>query len=139
MADNKRVLRIIDVNLNRAKEGLRCCEEVARFILDDSALTKALKFLRHNIEEVAASSGIKKSSLCAARDVKTDCGKSPCVLEKKDDWQGIFLANIQRVKEALRALEEFFKLIDDTSCERFKALRFEVYEQEKIFVGRHLK
>jgi len=139
MADNKKILRIIDVNLNRAKEGLRCCEEIARFILNDSALTKALKLFRHNIERIVISSGIKKGFLCRSRDVKRDCGKSFCKLEKKDDWQSIFFANIQRAKEALRVLEEFFKLIDDKSCEKFKALRFKVYEQEKRFSGRHLK
>ncbi len=139
MADNKKILRIIDVNLNRAKEGLRCCEEVARFILDDSTLTRALKSLRHNIENIVTSSELKKELLCKSRDVNTDCGKSFCALEKKDDWQGIFFANIQRTKESLRVLEEFFKLIDDQSCEKFKAMRFKVYEQEKRFAGRHLK
>jgi len=105
MADNKKVFRIIDVNLNRAKEGLRCCEEVARFILDDSALTKRLKLLRHSIEDIIVESGVKKKLLCQARDIKKDCGKSFCVLEKKDDWQSIFFANIHRTKEALRVLE----------------------------------
>ena len=139
MADNKKILRIIDVNLNRAKEGLRCCEEVARFILDDSALTKALKLIRHNIDRIVTSSGIRKKLLCQSRDVKTDCGKAFCKLEKKDSWQSIFFANIQRTKEALRVLEEFFKLFDDKSCEKFKALRFKVYNQEKKFSGRYLK
>jgi len=139
MADNEKILRVIDVNLNRAKEGLRCCEEVARFILDDNALTKALKLLRHNIEKITALSGIKKGLLYKSRDVERDCGRSFCGLERKEDWQSIFLANIQRVKEALRVLEEFFKLLDDKSCEKFKVLRFKVYEQEKIFAERYLK
>ncbi len=139
MADNEKILRVIDVNLNRAKEGLRCCEEVARFILDDNALTKTLKHSRHNIEKIAALSGIKKGLLCKSRDVERDCGRSFCVLEKKEDWQSIFLANIQRTKEALRVLEEFFKLLDDKPCEKFKALRFKVYEQEKVFAERYLK
>jgi len=139
MADNKKIFRIIDVNLNRAKEGLRCCEEIARFILDDKALTKRLKLLRHSIEDIIVVSGVKKKLLCQSRDIKKDCGKSFCVLEKKDDWQSIFFANIQRTKEALRVLEEFFKLFDDKSCEKFKTLRFKVYEQEKRFAGRHLK
>ena len=139
MADNKKIFRVIDVNLNRAKEGLRCCEEVARFILNDSALAKRLKLLRHSIEDIIVVSGVKKKLLCQSRDIKKDCGKNFSVLEKKDDWQSIFFANIQRTKEALRVLEEFFKLFDDKSCEKFKALRFKVYEQEKRFAGRHLK
>ena len=139
MADNKQILRIIDVNLNRAREGLRCCEEVARFILDDNTLTKRLKLLRHSIEGIILDSGLDKKLLYQSRDIEKDYGKGFCVLEKKGDWQSIFFANIQRTKEALRVLEEFFKLFDDKSCKRFKALRFKAYEQEKRFAGRHLK
>ena len=35
----KDFLRIVDVNYNRAREGMRVCEEVARFALSDAALT----------------------------------------------------------------------------------------------------
>ena len=43
----------------------------------------------------------------------------------------IFSANIQRAKESLRALEEFFKLIDKKDSAKFTGLRFKVYEIEK--------
>jgi len=40
--ENK-VGRIIDANLNRVKEGLRVCEEITRFILDNHKFTLNLK------------------------------------------------------------------------------------------------
>jgi thiamine-phosphate pyrophosphorylase len=43
------VARIIDENLNRLAEGLRVLEDIARMVLDDSALTGQLKNLRHDL------------------------------------------------------------------------------------------
>ncbi|MCX5667705.1 MAG: hypothetical protein NTY34_05295 [Candidatus Omnitrophica bacterium] len=47
------------------------------------------------------------------------------------DYSDIFSANIERTKESLRVLEEFFKLFDKGSSARFTKLRFKVYEIEK--------
>ena len=44
------LLRILDANSNRSREGLRVCEEVARFVLNSHPLTKDLKRLRHAIK-----------------------------------------------------------------------------------------
>ena len=135
---NKNILRIIDVNLNRAKEGLRVCEDITRFILNDSASTYALKLLRHKIQEITANSNIDKNSLCSARDIRGDCGMDFCVLEKKDTWQSVFAANMQRAKEALRVLEEFSKLFKGNTGQRFKHLRFRLYAQEKRLTEKYL-
>jgi hypothetical protein len=135
---NKNILRIIDANLNRAKEGLRVCEDITRFILNDSASTRALKLLRHKIQEITANSNIDKNSLCSARDIRGDCGMDFCVLEKKDAWQSVFAANMQRAKEALRVLEEFSKLFKGNTGERFKRLRFRLYAQEKRLTEKYL-
>lgn len=128
---DKNILRIIDVNLNRAKEGLRVCEDITRFILNDPASTKALKSLRHRIQDIIASSNMDNKFLCMARNVKGDCGTDFCGLENKDRWESVFFANMQRAKEALRVLEEFSKLFKGNACEKFKTLRFRLYEQEK--------
>lgn len=138
-SDNSKVLRIIDVNINRAKEGIRVCEDIARFILDDPASTKSLKSLRHRIEGIIAKSSIKKRSLCESRDVKSDCLTEICDLENKSDWQSIFFANIQRTKEALRVLEEFSKLSEEKMSRGFKGLRFKIYEQEKKITEKYFK
>lgn len=139
MADNKKVFRVIDVNINRVKEALRCCEEIARFMLDNAELTKAFKAMRHEIEAIVVSSAVRKRALYKSRDIRNDCARAFCALEKKSDWQSVFFANAQRAKEALRVLEEFFKLVDNESCAKFKALRFKLYEQEKRLAERYLK
>jgi thiamine-phosphate pyrophosphorylase len=133
------ILRIIDVNLNRAKEGLRVCEDVTRFILNDLASTRALKSLRHRIHNIIESSGISAKLLHSMRNIKDDCGTGFCGLEKKDKWQAVFSANMQRSKEALRVLEEFSKLIKTKMGAEFKALRFKLYQQEKRLTEKYFK
>ena len=133
---DKDILRIIDVNLNRAREGLRVCEEVVRFVLNDASLTKGLKSIRHKIQSIIKSADTDEGLLCQARNVKDDVGTELTRLEKRDGWRSIFFANMQRVKESLRVLEEFFKLFDRNTGERFKDLRFQVYEFEKKAIKR---
>jgi thiamine-phosphate pyrophosphorylase len=48
---NSPVLRLLDANANRAREGLRVIEDYARFVLDDSGLCQRLKNLRHELTE----------------------------------------------------------------------------------------
>jgi len=43
---------------------------------------------------------------------------------------------MERVKESLRVLEEFSKLIDGGISDRFKRLRFRAYGAEKRLVSR---
>ncbi len=43
--------RAIDANLDRAAEGLRVLEDVARFFLNDTPLTEKLRSLRHRLRE----------------------------------------------------------------------------------------
>jgi len=139
MTDNKKIFRVLDVNINRVKEGLRVCEDITRFILNDPASTKSLKSLRHKVEDAIAKSSISKMLLCQARDVKRDCATEICDLEHKKSWQAIFFANIQRAKEALRVLEEFSKLFEEKMSENFKSLRFNIYEQEKNLIRKYFK
>jgi len=139
MTDNKKIFRILDVNINRVKEGLRVCEDITRFILNDPASTKSLKSLRHKIEDTIAKSSIRKKLLCESRDVKRDCATEICYLEHKKNWRAIFFANIQRTKEALRVLEEFSKLFEEKMSKNFKNLRFNIYEQEKNLTRKYFK
>lgn len=48
MPDNA-IFRILDANFNRSREALRVMEEYARFVLDDAALTEAIKQARHDL------------------------------------------------------------------------------------------
>ena len=51
---------------------------------------------------------------------------------KRAGYRDIFEANIERVKESLRVLEEFFKLVDLKRSASFKDLRFKIYDIEKM-------
>lgn len=130
---NRDALRVIDANFNRSREGLRVCEEVARFIWNSPALTKDLKSVRHSISNVLKDSPATVKALNSTRDSENDVGKRLKSGRETSrlTYEDIFSANIQRVKESLRVLEEFFKLIDSGNSSRFADLRFKVYEIEK--------
>jgi len=123
--------RIIDANLNRAKEGLRVCEEITRFMLDNYSFTAQFKAIRHRINNLG-SKIYPVAKLFSQRQALEDVGRLNCRGElKRANCQDIFWANIQRVKESLRVLEEFAKLLDPKTALGFKQLRYEVYEIEK--------
>ena len=44
---DKSLYRILDVNFNRSKEGLRVCEDLCRYIWNQRTLTRAFKDVRH--------------------------------------------------------------------------------------------
>lgn len=138
MATKKNIYRILDANLNRYQEGLRVCEEVARFILNDKKLTIYLRRLRHQVSEVVEELPGGYTDLLNARDSKADVGKSfsPRRRGKKVDHQKIFLLNLQRVKEALRVLEEFSLFLSKKSARGFQKLRFKIYNLEKVIFAR---
>jgi hypothetical protein len=122
--------RIIDANLNRSKEGLRVCEDVARYIWNKPALTKSLKDVRHELTKTAGSLGMLK--ILESRDVASDVGRSSSASElKRKDMAAVFGANMQRVKESLRVLEEISKLLNPTVAEGFKSLRYKAYVLEQ--------
>ena len=127
------IYRIIDANLNRSREGLRVCEEIVRFGLSSGALTKELKSVRHAVSLIAKKHYKKTGALSSARNSTGDVGrvsKKPSEMRRSDTGD-IFTANVQRVKESLRVLEEFYKLLDKKTSTRFSHLRFQVYEIER--------
>lgn len=127
--------RIFDANLNRAKEGLRVCEDVCRFILDERGLTRQLKNVRHEL--TAAIAKVKLAEIVQARNIEKDVGKGSIDLEmKRSDINDIFMANIQRVKESIRVLEEVSKLIDQTMSQDLKTIRYKIYAIEKKVITR---
>lgn len=135
---NDDIYRILDANLNRAREGLRVCEDVTRFTLNSNALSKELKALRHGIASALRGIPSAPRHLLEARDAEGDVGRdSKRASEmKRRDAADIFMANIQRVKESLRVLEEFSKLMNTRLAIRFRRLRFRTYEIEKKAVKR---
>ncbi len=128
----RKLLRILDANANRCREGLRVCEDIARFALCDKKITASFKALRH-----AVTAGIKKLEsravvLSDARNAGRDIGKKITSAERdRKNINDIFLANMERSKESLRVLEEVSKLFNVKISSYFKKIRFRLYGIEK--------
>ena len=69
------MLRLIDANLNRAREGIRVIESVARFILNDADLSKSLKAMRHELSTDGYH--LPEQVIAARRSGAKDAGYRP--------------------------------------------------------------
>jgi hypothetical protein len=130
--DKRNIYRILDANLNRAREGIRVTEEVARFCFDDAKLSSRFKRIRHELTRVAKKH-FDQNKLLSFRDSQKDVGAdSMGALEKKrSDLSSVVKANLRRAQEATRVLEEFGKLINPDSAGSFKRIRFRLYTLEQ--------
>lgn len=125
----KKIYRILDANFNRAKEGLRVCEDVCRFVHDDAALTRQWKNVRHALTETAKA--YRLVELLEARAAESDVGRPSTKTEfKRKGVNDVFFANAQRAKESLRVLEECSKVLNKACAQKFKDLRYKVYALE---------
>lgn len=132
MLQRQAINRIIDANFNRTKEGLRVCEEIVRFVLNNRSLSFSFKHIRHALDGAFCKSPIPKGVLLKSRDVRKDVGCSMQHVElQRKSIEDVFFANIQRVKESLRVLEEFTKITKPQSAFVFKKIRYGVYALEK--------
>ncbi len=134
-------LRIIDANLNRISEGLRVLEDIARLLLNDRALTKQLKTMRH---ELVRSDWSFNQQLLQARNSESDVGINIEVPgeEKERELPVIAVANARRVQESLRTMEELTKIpggIPRLDSEKFKQARFNLYSIEQALLSRLLR
>ena len=128
--DKAGLYRILDANFNRAKEGLRVCEDICRYGWDNKPLTRAYKDLRHQLTLVGALLSFDKA--LKARDITADVGRPTTASEgRRKDLAGVFWANSQRVKESLRVVEEVAKLLNTKAAQNTKALRYKVYALEQ--------
>jgi ThiD2 family len=131
----KKVLRVIDANFNRAKEGLRVAEDTLRFVFEEDLLRKKLRKCRHDLNQIAALKILKEA--INERNATNDIGSCLDKLEiKRTDTKDILYANIQRVKESLRVLEEFFKLVAKNNVSKIKKIRYRIYTLEKIILNK---
>ena len=127
---NSDVYRILDANFNRSKEALRVLEDTARFMLDHPGLTSQYKRLRHQLTAIVE--GLSLKALIRARNIEGDVGRPSIRKElKRTTAADIFYANSQRLKESVRVLEEFSKLLNKRSAQQLKELRYKIYALEK--------
>src|ERR1035438_7466600 len=70
---NDSIWRLLDANANRAREGFRILEDTARFVLNKPKAAKALRSMRHELDEMIR---LHYKKLLSARDVAHDSGRS---------------------------------------------------------------
>jgi thiamine-phosphate pyrophosphorylase len=120
------VLRLIDANLDRAREGLRVLEEWARFGLQRGDLVACTKDMRQRLGRCHRSS--YKQARDAAGDPATGMAH-PAQAERQRPAQ-VVAANAARVQEALRVLEEFGRGRDPELASEAAEIRYRLYDLE---------
>ena len=124
---------MLDANINRACEGLRTLEDLARFVLDDAELARRAKETRHAVRAASAAAGLRR--LIAWRDTPGDVGTSISAEQEgvRSDARAIAVAAGNRVAEALRACEEAAKTLG-LDAPAFEAARYEAYEIQRRLI-----
>lgn len=90
-----------------------------------------IKKIRHQID-IGVKDLASRESLLKERASLKDVGEKIYINELiRHSVKDVFSANIQRVKESIRVLEEFSKLINIKSALKFKSVRYKIYEIEK--------
>ena len=123
------LFRVIDANLNRLKEGIRVVEDIMRYRDNNKEFSSKLKSLRHQAK-------IKETKeLLTYRDSINDVLRPTTENElNRTDIESIILANFKRAEESSRVLEELFKLYNVAYSEKFKHIRYELYDLEKEII-----
>ena len=96
--------RWMDASANRAAEGLRVLEDLARFVLNQANLAKQAKATRHLIRSV------HNDEWLAARDTAGDQGRTPTGTNPapRSGYADLVRANANRASEAMRSMAEGF-------------------------------
>lgn len=133
-------IRILDANLNRAREGLRVLEDVARFSLGRQDLCTRIKDLRHQVgHQVGHTMEINAAPdalrLLASRDTPGDVGTSVTTPTEGEraSLADVATAAAKRTQEALRSCEEAAKALG-MAATTFERARYEAYELERLVV-----
>lgn len=125
------LLRILDAAANRAREGLRVIEDFARFGLGDAPLTAELKTLRHDL--TAALGLLPTNAMLASRDTPGDVGTAISTPAEafRAGIDAVLAANLKRLQESLRSLEEYGKLVSPEVGRTMEQLRYRSYTIEQ--------
>jgi len=123
--------RLIDANANRAREGLRVLEDLARFVLADERACADLKGIRHDLVGALAALPLDRAVLLAWRDTAGDVGTGIKTAAEADrpDLPSVAAAAAGRLAEALRAIEEAAKALPAPDAARaVERLRYRAYD-----------
>jgi thiamine-phosphate pyrophosphorylase len=124
--DQFAVARLLDANLDRAREGLRVLEDWARFGVDRADLVARTKDMRQRLGR------LHRDDYKLARHTATDpaAGMGHPAQQERLSPSQVVGANAGRVHEALRVLEEFGRSIDPELAHEAAALRYGLYDLE---------
>ena len=130
---NSTLYRILDANLDRAREGLRIIEEWCRFGLNSLPLTDTCKRLRQEL------GGWHTDEIRASRDTPGDLGTELTHPQEaaRSNLAQVLRVNFCRTQEALRVLEEYGKLYSPQMGAACKQMRYAVYTLESKLAGQH--
>lgn len=114
------VHRVLDANLNRAAEGMRVLEDIARFVLENQTLCASIKNCRHELR--------LHTTTLTSRDTRGDVGihNSTPLEDSRNSLHEIATAAGNRCSEALRVIEEFLKLTSETNTAEH--IRYTMYD-----------
>ena len=120
------IYRILDANLDRSREALRTIEEWCRFGLEDLALCDRCKQMRQELAQW------HKEEFRRARNTPDDPATSLSHANEvsRADVQAVLRANMARLQESLRVLEEYSKVVDPSMGAAMKTMRYQVYTLE---------
>lgn len=124
-------LRILDANLNRAREALRVLEEHVRLVSPDAGLCRCLKQMRHALVDIADVFGV--DAMLGARDIRGDVGTtiSTDAERRRTGPAHVARAAAKRLTESLRCIEEYGKIINAAAAGRVEQLRYDAYALEQ--------
>lgn len=137
---NNPVVRILDVNLNRAGEALRTMEEYARFVMNSKTVSERCKTLRHQLARASRdlyAAGTSADAPVANRDIGADVGADIKLVgeTKRESALSVAAAAARRGAEALRALSEYAKIDHPELGAEFERIRYGLYNVEPILLA----
>ena len=133
MMSRRLLLRAVDANVNRTREGLRVCEDLVRFCLESRVLFQRMRAIRRALDRHLKQSTFTSVELVRARRSPQDPGRTSVPL-LADSVEQLLLINLQRTKESLRVLEESSRVLSPQQAEGFQHLRFQVYHAERTIL-----
>ncbi|MEL6816679.1 MAG: thiamine phosphate synthase [Cyanobacteria bacterium J06598_3] len=125
------LLRILDANLDRAREGMRILEEWCRFGLNNESATEQFKHLRQSVARWHSP------EIRLARDTPGDLGTALTHPNeaRRSGLVEILQVNFARTQEALRVLEEYGKLHSAEMAADCKQMRYQLYTLDSQILG----
>lgn len=130
MIPRANLLRALDANINRAREGLRVCEDLVRFCMGLRSHVQRLRALRQAFDRQVRRLPLKPADVVRFRNSLHDPGRR-FVASRAASVEHLLLMNLQRTKEALRVLEEGCRVVAPRYTGGFQRLRFRTYDVER--------